>query len=38
MICVSMISICISVFGFVQLTVAVKLVALEPCDRKYFSV
>ena len=37
MICVSMISICISVSGFEELTVAVKLVPLKPNDRKYFS-
>ena len=38
MICVSMISICISVFGFLQLTVAVSLLLLKHFDRKYFSV
>ena len=33
-----MISLCISVFGFLQSTVPVKLVALQPYGRKYFSV
>ena len=28
----------ISVFRFVQLTAAVKLVSLQPYDRKYFSL
>ena len=32
-----MISICISLFGFVKLTVAVKLVLQQPNDHKYFS-
>ena len=31
-----MISICISGFGFLQFTVAIKLVPLQPYDRKNF--
>ena len=38
LICFLMISICISVFGFVQLAVTAKLVPLQPYDRKYFSM
>ena len=36
MVCVSMISLCILVLGFVQLTVAVKLVPLQAYHRKHF--
>ena len=35
---VLMISVCISVFGFVQLTAAVKLISLQPYQSKYFSM
>ena len=36
MIYISMFSIRISVFGFVQLIAAVKFVPLQPCGHKYF--
>ena len=35
---VLMISVCISFLEFVQLTAAVKLVLLQPYDRKYLSM
>lgn len=38
MTCVSMVSICISVFYFLQVTVTVNLVPLQPYDPKYISV
>ena len=38
MICVSMILLCTSIFGFVQLTAVENLLPLQPFDRKYFSV
>ena len=38
MICVSMILLCTSIFGFVQLTAVENLLPLRPFDRKYFSV
>ena len=38
MICTSLLSLCISVFRFVQLTAVVKLLTLQPYDRKYLSV
>ena len=33
-----MLSLCISVFRFVQLTAIVKLLTLQPYGRQYFSV
>ena len=38
MICISMISVCISVFGFEQLTTTVKLVLLQSYGHQYLSV
>ena len=38
MISVSIMSLCLSVFGFAQLTAAVKLVTLHSYGRKYFWV
>ena len=38
MVCILMVSLYILVFGFAQLTVAVKLAPLQPNGRKYFSV
>ena len=38
MICIPTFSICISVFRFLQLTVAVTLGLLQPCGHEYFLI